>query len=333
MKGSIRNVLPPKPSSWSFSLEIEFFFYIAGIYVSYLLFGLFQEKLNERTFGPSEVKFKNTSFLLLVQCLLDVIGAYFVVKLFRIPPDSVPIFEYIPIAFTYISAMFCSNYAIHFVSYPVMVLAKSCKPIPVMILSRIVLRNQQSLLKYICVLLITTGVIFFVYEMEGHNKTMHSSSNFGLSLLALSLTLDGITGPFQEKLKKTYESKPAHMMFWCNLLSALFLSFELLFTGHGMEGIRFCLQFPEVITDILGFGITSAIGQIFIYLTLFKFGSLTLSLVTTTRKFFTIVFSVILFGHKLSLGQWLGISFVFLGLGVDIFNSYRPKRAVKTHIS
>jgi len=46
---------------------------------------------------------------------------------------------------------------------------------------------------------------------------------------------------------------------------------------------------------------------------------LALTTVTTTRKFFTILFSVFLYGHVLSLQQWTGVSMVFLGLAVDAY--------------
>ena len=85
-----------------------------------------------------------------------------------------------------------------------------------------------------------------------------------------------------------------------------------------MHAIGFVSKYPEVLTDILLFGIASAAGQNFIFLTLQQFGALTLATITTTRKFFTILFSVILFGHSLFLQQWIGVFVVFLGLGMEI---------------
>ena len=52
-------------------------------------------------------------------------------------------------------------------------------------------------------------------------------------------------------------------------------------------------------------------------MTVTSFGSLVCSLVTTTRKFFTIVFSVLLFGNSLASQQWLGIVLVFTGLFIE----------------
>ena len=44
----------------------------------------------------------------------------------------------------------------------------------------------------------------------------------------------------------------------------------------------------------------------FIFLTVTEFGPLPCSIMTTTRKFFTVLASVILFGNVLSGRQWIG---------------------------
>lgn len=40
----------------------------------------------------------------------------------------------------------------------------------------------------------------------------------------MSLTLDGVTGAVQERMKTEYQSKPAHMMYYVNLWSCFILS-------------------------------------------------------------------------------------------------------------
>lgn len=52
-------------------------------------------------------------------------------------------------------------------------------------------------------------------------------------------------------------------------------------------------------------------------MTVVYFGPLTCSIITTTRKFFTILASVILFANPISPMQWVGTVLVFLGLGLD----------------
>jgi len=68
--------------------------------------------------------------------------------------------------------------------------------------------------------------------------------------------------------------------------------------------------------------------QNFIFMTVTKFGPLTCSVITTTRKFFTILASVLIFAHPMSALQWLGTIFVFTGLGLD--SAYGKDRSAKT---
>lgn len=48
-----------------------------------------------------------------------------------------------------------------------------------------------------------------------------------------------------------------------------------------------------------------------------NFGPLACSIATTTRKFFTILASVVIFGHSLLTRQWIGTVLVFIGLALD----------------
>lgn len=48
-------------------------------------------------------------------------------------------------------------------------------------------------------------------------------------------------------------------------------------------------------------------------MTVVYFGPLTCSIITTTRKFFTILASVVLFANPISPMQWVGTILVFLG--------------------
>lgn len=55
-----------------------------------------------------------------------------------------------------------------------------------------------------------------------------------------------------------------------------------------------------------------------------EYGPLPCSVVTTTRKFFTVLTSVILFGNVLIPRQWLGAILVFSGMAIDILNQFYP---------
>ena len=89
-----------------------------------------------------------------------------------------------------------------------------------------------------------------------------------------------------------------------------------------------------VLPRILAFCLCSVAGQYFIFLTIKNFGPLTVSIITTCRyvsnfkrievklifrKFFSVLFSVFIFGNVLTAQQWVGAIIVFSGLVVDIY--------------
>ena len=62
-----------------------------------------------------------------------------------------------------------------------------------------------------------------------------------------------------------------------------------------------------------------------------EFGPLPCSIITTTRKFFTVLGSVIMFGNTLHTRQWLGAVLVFAGIFLDgAYGKQKQKPAVET---
>lgn len=145
--------------------------------------------------------------LVFVQCVVNTIFAVVFIFVANRSSGSAPSkdtttnFFYCCSAFTYLTAMVSSNRALQHVSYPTQVIAKSCKPIPVMILGVLYARKRYSLLKYLFVFLIVIGVGVFMYNpsKSSPTKSTQSSLYIGELLLLLSLTMDGFTGAFQVK--------------------------------------------------------------------------------------------------------------------------------------
>lgn len=103
---------------------------------------------------------------------------------------------YLSSASTYLLAMVSSNMALRWVAYPTQVVAKAAKPIPVLLLGVLIGRKNYPLKKYVFIVLIVTGVIFFMYK-EGKTNQTQESFGIGEILLFLSLAMDGLTGAIQ----------------------------------------------------------------------------------------------------------------------------------------
>ncbi|NXA55464.1 S35B1 protein, partial [Nothocercus julius] len=236
-------------------------------------------------------------------------------------PDRTRSWLYAACSLSYLGAMVSSNSALQFVNYPTQEgfgsCSQCCFSFPVMLLGVTLLRKKYPLAKYLCVLLIVTGVALFMYKPKKGAGSDDHVFGYGELLLLLSLTLDGLTGVSQDHMRAHYQTGSNHMMLNVNLWSTLFLGAGILFTGELWEFLSFAERYPSIIYNILLFGLTSALGQSFIFMTVVYFGPLTCSIITTTRKFFTILASVILFANPISNMQWVGTVLVFLGLGLD----------------
>eukprot|EP00118_Oscarella_pearsei_P005138 m.23188 g.23188 ORF g.23188 m.23188 type:complete len:370 (+) comp28445_c0_seq1:31-1140(+) len=355
-ESDIRDVMVTRvarSSAWArMSDRMKLLVCFLGIFFSYLVFGFVQEKITRGSYGEGDGKERFTFFLFLVfvQCIINALVAKIVVLSWSCkgdvptPRHSTPQSMYLTCSLSYVGAMLASNSSLKYVSYPTQVLGKSCKPIPglrhhivlgsastafsscffppslpVMLLGVLFSRKRYPFWKYVVVLLIVSGVAIFLYKDRGHSQDKPTEGlGWGEVLLIVSLFLDGLTGVFQNNLKE-YRTGSFHMMLYLNIWSIVVLLPVLVFSGQGVTSLSFLARHPEVLSHLLAFGMLSALGQIFIFQTIENFGPLTCSIITTTRKFFTILCSVVLFGNVLLARQWFGVFLVFLGLCIENF--------------
>jgi solute carrier family 35 (UDP-galactose transporter), member B1 len=255
----------------------------------------------------------------------------------------------------YVTAMVCSNESLHYVTYPTAVLAKSCKLIPTMAMGVLVEHKIYEITQWLAALCITSGIVLF--NFSGMNHTSHEeqeSSLSGLALLSMSLLMDGFLGSCQGllKQKKTLTlTIPALLsaklgreieiflrppnavetMLFVNLYAILYLIPLTIFNQQMPQGlamlrgtVRSSIDANEegahrtLLLGLLVLNLTVAAGQIFIFLTIHWFSSLVCTTITTTRKFFTILFSIFYFGHHFTTLQWIATLLVFCGLYLGI---------------
>ncbi|CAO3595991.1 unnamed protein product [Absidia cylindrospora] len=310
---------------------------VVGIYTCFLTWGIVQERVSTTPYGNENApnKFKFFIVLNLVQSLIASLVAYFYMRATRrqIHLQSTPYDLYLKYAqvafFSCIGSPF--GYAsLKHIDYPTMILGKSCKLVPVMLMNILIYRRRFPPYKYICVAMITAGVsLFMLYHHHHHENDKgtgvnNSNSMWGLFLLGTNLVIDGLTNATQDQIFRTHPTivSGQHMMFYMNSISSLFSAGYLVLHPYNDElrlALQFCAAHPAVIRDILLFGLCGALGQCFIFYTLQFYGSLRLVTVTVTRKLFTMLLSVFWFDHVLSFGQWCGAVLVFAAIGLEAY--------------
>jgi len=222
-----------------------------------------------------------------------------------------------------------------------MVLGKSCKLVPVMLMNVLLYRRKFAPHKYLVVFMVTVGITLFMgfgnekprKDSRNTNGATPYASLIGIFYLLINLALDGATNSTQDEIFSRYKVTGQQMMFWINLfctmitvaLSVLPLPYIPVIhpTSGGqselVDALAFISSHPSVVMPLAQFALTGALGQLFIFETLQHFGSLTLVTITLTRKLFTMLLSVIVYNHQLTFGQWLGTGVVFAGISVEAF--------------
>lgn len=189
--------------------------------------------------------------------------------------------------------------ALSHISYPAMVLAKSCKLVPVMVMNVLLYRRAFARHKYVVVALVTVGITMFMSfggeggkkhgtKDQGHQTLWHSI--IGILYLLINLILDGATNSTQDEIFAQYKVTGQQMMFWINILCTLLTTFisvlplpyiPVLHPSKGGEAelktaLAFVQSHPTIVYPLIQFALTGALGQLFIFETLQHFGSLTL---------------------------------------------------------
>ena len=205
--------------------------------------------------------------------------------------------------------------------------------IPVMVLGTLLHGRRYPLIEYICCAMITVGVsIFAAMGPSKHAKNNLAAPNapLGYALCLSNLLMDAYTNVAQDEINRKYKNGTAmHMMCWMNFWTGVFyLPFMFVISSAGKEVIAFCLAHHDAGTQVLLFCLCGAIGQLFIFYTIKTFGSLVNTLVTTTRKFFSILTSVVWNGNALASQQWGAVVLVFTGLILSSVTKHRRRRVV-----
>lgn len=359
-----------------------------GICVCYMYYGIIQEKMfSKQKIGPS--------FVLLIQCVTNSMVA----KLWQwldqwmttgsssSPRDEAAAKKknddldtaktspatttdrlhhplLLATALCYVSAMVCSNEALHYVSYPTAVLAKSCKLIPTMAMGVLVEHKIYQWIEWMAALCITLGIVIFNFSRitssgDDQQEDDEDSSWVGLTLLSTSLIMDGFLGSCQGLLKNKRtlllpNQKPGQAivvrppnavetMLFVNLYAIIYLIPLTILNQQMAEGLAMLQgrisssvdteedhegSHKDLLVGLLVINATVAAGQIFIFLTITWYSSLICTTITTTRKFFTILLSVLYFGHHFTILQWAATGLVFSGLYLGIMGQRSKSNSI-----
>ncbi|CAD7961070.1 unnamed protein product [Amoebophrya sp. A120] len=290
-------------------------FLASGVLGSFTIFGYAQEALTRGEYDGERLKLP--IFLIVVQSFCNCLMAAVLLLLSgeKSWTAGAPPKDWGIVSSAYLGAHFFGLTALQYIPFPLQVVCKSCKSVPVMIGEKIFAGKVHSMEKKIQVYLMSAGVVAFTLaggSKKGSDFTLSASLAIGLACVLGALVCDGIYGPYQNKIVANYKASPHQLMFNMNLYELFFAIVLALGTGELQKGIAFIVAHPSVIPNLCYFGTTMALGSLFVYTLQKNFGALTVTLTTTLRKLISVVFSVLWFGHSLAIAQWVATVVVFL---------------------
>uniref|UniRef100_A0A7S2MHM3 Sugar phosphate transporter domain-containing protein n=1 Tax=Octactis speculum TaxID=3111310 RepID=A0A7S2MHM3_9STRA len=309
-----------------------------GLQVSYLTWGIMQEKIMTTQYEPTPLvpdgKFPSATFCVFSNRFLAIIlAAVLCMTRHGTLKTASPLWFYSPCALSNTLSSWGQYKALQYVSFPLQVLFKSAKVIPVMVMGKVLNKQVYVWAEYGEAMAITVGVAMFSLASSGSSDDK-TSSMYGFLMLLLYICSDSFTAQWQDKIYKKYPNNQIdqyQMMFGVNC-SAIIITISMLIIGNDMPAvIQFLIQNPNSLVYNIITAVTSASGQMFIFYTIKSFGPVVFTIIMTTRQMISMVISTILFGHQLAAASFAGALVVFGAVFYRIRRKTLEKRNKQTN--
>jgi UDP-galactose transporter B1 len=277
-----------------------------------------QEGLNPRFPTADDYHFPNT---LPVWCtLFNVITALIILITFRIPFLRSP-FPHLLVSIPQQAGAKLHTKALLQVDYPTLHLFTAAKPVAVLAMQAILSRRFPNLKRVVVVTLISVGFAVFRFT------TIQAIPVFGAILAFVGVLCDAAVNPIVDWLKETTIGGPFVVMFysqfWCMILLGVPARHEI------CDAVVWLVAHPTFFQKIMSYGVTGSIGTTAIFVTLGLTDGLVVSIATNFRKFLSILLSSVVYRHRLTTGQWIGVGVVFGALGVQHFWEHIERQSQK----
>merc|ERR1719159_981099 len=266
-------------------------------------------------YGDPPMKFKDSVFLVFCNRVVAVVFALgMALRKGEKLTNQAPLWKYLAVSFSSVYASACQYEALKYVSFPVQMLGKSFKMMPVMLWGMAVSGKRFSVTDWMIAFAVTGGVVEFLMTGPISSQSDQGNSSYGLALLGGFLALDGFTSTFQEKLFKEHTTTKYNQMLYINLGSCVISSGTLIASGKLSEAVGFTMAHPAFFADAMSLSASAVAGQWFIYSQVKEFGALVFAATMNVRQVVSIFVSYATYGHLITPLQMLGLLSVFAAL-------------------
>ena len=239
---------------------------------------------------------------------------------------TIPLHNYVIITTLFYTTNLCNNMALSYsVDMPTLLIFRSGSLLANMVVSIIAFKRSYPVSKYVSVLMVTVGIIVATLASADLKKNSSDEATFsvwliGITMLTYALFGSAVMGVFQEKLFAQFGKKSDEVLFFSHLLGLPAFIFN--YRDLAQTIVDFNHSEP---VSILGFNIPflwccitanvalQTLGIKCIFFLLSEWSSLAVTMVTTLRKFISLLLSIFLFKNPFTLPHWVGTTLVFTG--------------------
>jgi len=306
-------------------------FYGASLVATLVIYGVLQEKIMTIPFGGE--LFTVSAFLVLCNRIVNIIYA---ASMLRLNGESLenkaPVWKYLLISVSNVVATTCQYECLKYVSFPVQMLGKSFKMMPVMLWGMAISGKKFSALDWGVSLAVTLGVTEFCMTGPMSSPGDTHDSLKGIVLLLVFLAADGLTSTFQEKLFKEHNTSKFNQMFYVNAGSAVISLVTVLAMGKLSYCIGFSMAHGEFVASVMLLSSAAAGSQYFIYSQVKEFGALVFAATMNVRQVASILVSYSYYHHMITLQQAGGLLLVFAALFYKSFVGLTRDKSEETKL-
>merc|ERR1719265_52052 len=317
-----------QPMAAKYDMAFWCTFYGAGIISTLVLYGLLQERIMTVPFGGE--LFTVSAFLVLCNRVVNVLyaGTMIIAKGEEMG-NKAPIWKYLIISLSNVAATTCQYECLKYVSFPVQMLGKSFKMMPVMLWGIVISGKKFNFIDWAAAGCVTFGVTEFLMTGPMSSPNDNQNSWFGLALLVMFLACDGLTSTMQEKLFKEHKTSKYNQMLYISGSSAVVSLISVVSMGK----LSYCLAFSAAHTDFVAnaglLSAAAAASQWFIYSQIQEFGALVFAATMNVRQVASILVSYATYSHNITLLQVLGLMIIFMALFYKSYVGLTEKKEKK----
>jgi len=301
-----------------FSLGLLMFM-VLGLVTSYIHWGIVQERIMTKPYKSESTgkmdNYADAEFLVFCNRLLGLGAGYIGIRLSGPHDKFAPPFLFAFCSMSNILSSWFQYESLKFITFPMQVLAKSCKIVATMGMGKLLNGKVYQWIELVNVCVITGGLFVFKYgQSAGHTDDAKKGDLFvlGMVLISCYIFCDSFTSNWQERIYKTYSIHSFQMMLGINMWSVT-ISAILCFPRFAFV-MAFCFDHPLFSFHAMCMSICSAVGQLFIFYTIKKFGAVVFATAMTTRSIMSVILSIILFNHPITGIGCFGMFISFSGL-------------------